>query len=1126
MMEPMSQARVDASVPTLRLPVVPVTVVVVTRGLSDYLPRTLEALAGQTRPPEQVLLVDAAADATDGPGTLLTELTELTSRLWPDADVDVSVLAAPGARTMGGAARAALGAVALHGRMQDQGWLWLLHDDSAPEPTALAELLRAVELAPSVALAGCKQRTWSDPVRVLEAGVSTSRFGRRMTGLDEPEVDQGQHDAREDVLAVGTAGALVRRDVWDELGGPDPSLGPYGDGLDLGRRARLAGHRVVVVPSAVVRHAQASLNRGRADWDARRSTQARREAYLHTQLVSASVVAVPLVVLLAVASSVVRALGRVATKEPHLVLAELMAPWRVLSRPGRIARARARDAATRVVPRRTLRPLQATWRDVVGQLRDRRMVAVERRRSRTAPSELEFAELAALRRRRRAALTTVLIAAAAVDLVVLGTWISQVVGGARLAGGSLLFGDAGRRGLVAEATSWWVSGGFGAAAPPDPFLAALVPLTAVVGTAGRAVAVVLLGSLLLAAVGAWFAAGAATRSLLLRAWAVLVWTAAPALLVSVEQVRLGAVLAHAVVPWFALGLARGVGAAQTDLVESGLVGAARLTPRDGAAARAEATDEAEATGSDKAEATEPAADEEPAPRAGVRAATAEPSLAAAAGAALAFALLTAAAPVLLPAGLLVLLAVGLVVRRRGRLLWLPLPALALHGPVLVEAATHWRDGGWRLLLAEPGMPLAVDPAAPWQQLLGWPVQPRSWTALPWPEAVGAALPLVATGVILLLALPALLHRPPRGRAARIAWLTVAVGTAAALASTRVVSGVAETPEGARLAVSSAAPGISLALAGALAAALIALSGLRPALARHSFGWRQVLSGLLVLLAALGPGLTLGVWVARHDIALTATDIPVVPAIGRQMQESGGLRVLALEPAGDGVVATVLRADGRQLTDSSRVLQVRSTLGAPADPAQSEVAGLAARLAVGASSDVSADLDALGIGAVLVPPGEDAERAVLAGRLDATPGLERVTATASGIIWRSAGLAVGTAGWARVLDATGDTTGEVLDVLPAGAEPGLDIELAAGDGPRLLVLAERSDAGWHARLDGQRLRAVETTWRQAFELPAEGGHLVVEHAPAMRTPWLILQAVLLLVTVLLAVPVRRRRGGQR
>ena len=40
--------------------------------------------------------------------------------------------------------------------------------------------------------------------------------------LDEDEIDQGQHDDREDVLAVGTAGMLVRPAVWDELGGTDP----------------------------------------------------------------------------------------------------------------------------------------------------------------------------------------------------------------------------------------------------------------------------------------------------------------------------------------------------------------------------------------------------------------------------------------------------------------------------------------------------------------------------------------------------------------------------------------------------------------------------------------------------------------------------------------------------------------------------------------------------------------------------------------------------------------------------------------------------------------------------------------------------------------------------------------
>ena len=43
-----------------------------------------------------------------------------------------------------------------------------------------------------------------------------------MTGVEFREVDQGQHDGRSDVLAVGTAGMLVRREVWDRLGGPDP----------------------------------------------------------------------------------------------------------------------------------------------------------------------------------------------------------------------------------------------------------------------------------------------------------------------------------------------------------------------------------------------------------------------------------------------------------------------------------------------------------------------------------------------------------------------------------------------------------------------------------------------------------------------------------------------------------------------------------------------------------------------------------------------------------------------------------------------------------------------------------------------------------------------------------------
>jgi GT2 family glycosyltransferase len=1183
-----------------------VTAVVVTRGPTDYLPRTLAGLSAQTRLPDVVVLVDAAGNAVgldDG---------------WDTGSGRLTPVSAPGARTFGAAVRAGLADVEPSG-----GWLWLLHDDSAPDPTALANLLRAVEHAPSVGVAGCKQRTWGEPARVVEAGVTTSRFGRRMSGLDGPEVDQGQHDAREDVLAVGTAGALVRRDVWDALGGTDPALGPYGDGLDLCRRARLAGHRVVVVPSAVVRHAQASLHRGRREWDAGRSSRARREAYVHSQLAGGPVWAVPIVAVLAVVSGVVRALGRIATKEPDLVAGELLAPWRVLARPGRILRARRSARATRVLPRRALRPLEATWRDVVGQLGDRRMVAMEQRRSRRAPSELEIAELAALRLRRRATLAAVLVVAIAVDLAVLGTLVSRVLGGDRLVGGTLAFGDAGPGELWAAATSWWAGGGYGQAAPPDPFLVVLVPLTALVGTVGRAAAVVLLGAFVLAAVGAWFAAGAVTRSVALRTWAVLVWLGAPALLVSVEQARLGAVLAHAVLPWFLLGLARGLGAGRIDVVESGLVGAARLArrPEDEAATEADvapeddsrtATADTQESGAEgwadewpddgrwpgdqvtprdavlrsavehaKIDATvdavagsvaggptdeptdrptdeptdrpadEPtaaanettdkptAATDEPETDVGVETdvavepavrrrpgawATAEPSLAAAAGAALAFAVLTAAAPVLLPAGLLLLLAVAPVVRRRRRLLWLPLPALALHGPVVVAAVNSWDDGGWRLLVAEPGVPLGGAAAPAWQQVLGWPVQAPEWTAFGWPEPVGTLLPLVATGVILLLGVPALLLAVPRARAARVAWVAVAIGTAAALAASRVVTGVADVLDstGAVDAVASAAPGISLALAGALLAALLAAAAVRTTLDRHTFGWRQVLVAVVALLAVLGPGVTLGAWTWQHrsgtGLAMATSGEPTVPAVGRQMQQSAGLRVLTLEATTDGVVAGVLAHDGRQMTEISRV--VEASRGD--DPARLEVADVAARLAAGATTDVSGDLVALGVGAVLIPPGAGPDRTALAARLDATAGLERVTATASGIIWRVTGAT--SAGWARVLDAGPGQDETLLEVLPADGD-GVDLELSAGSGPRLLVLAERADSGWHAELAGEPLRAVETGWQQAFELPADGGRLVVEHAPVTRTPWLVLQAVVFGITLLLAVPVRRRRGAR-
>src|SRR5690606_12504382 len=141
---------------------------------------------------------------------------------------------------------------------------------------------------------GAKQVDWDEPDRLISVGVGATFDGQRFTGIEDGEIDQGQHDGREDVYAVGTAGMLIDATLGRALRGPDPALGPFLDGRALSRRARLAGHRVVVLPRAVVRHARSGYF-GLRDADGsrteepraqepRRSFRARRRAILHVRL--------------------------------------------------------------------------------------------------------------------------------------------------------------------------------------------------------------------------------------------------------------------------------------------------------------------------------------------------------------------------------------------------------------------------------------------------------------------------------------------------------------------------------------------------------------------------------------------------------------------------------------------------------------------------------------------------------------------------------------------------------------------------------------------------------------------------------------------------------------------------
>lgn len=228
-------------------------------------------------------------------------------------------------------------------------WLWLLHDDCAPEPGALAQMLRVVdnelELGrDDVAVVGPKLRGWYDRRQLLEVGVSIANSGRRWTGLDRREQDQGQHDHVRTVLSVSTAGMLIRRDVFERLGGFDRRLPLMRDDVDLCWRAHTEGYRVLIAPDAVVRHAEAASRERRTVDCAGRTTasphKVDKAGAVHTLLANTRTAALPWVLLRLVLGTLLRTLAYLVGKVPGQALDEIRGLLGVLLRPERILAAR------------------------------------------------------------------------------------------------------------------------------------------------------------------------------------------------------------------------------------------------------------------------------------------------------------------------------------------------------------------------------------------------------------------------------------------------------------------------------------------------------------------------------------------------------------------------------------------------------------------------------------------------------------------------------------------------------------------------------------------------------------------------------------------------------------------
>jgi GT2 family glycosyltransferase len=137
-------------------------------------------------------------------------------------------------------------------KLDECEFIALLNNDTRVESNWLSPLVEALESNPSIAMAGAVLANWSGDAVDFSGGVVS--YTGHAHHLREGEALPPAEDTPKDTLFVCGGAALLRRDLFLRLGGFDQDFFAYFEDVDFGWRAWLAGYRVVLVTSSVVRH--------------------------------------------------------------------------------------------------------------------------------------------------------------------------------------------------------------------------------------------------------------------------------------------------------------------------------------------------------------------------------------------------------------------------------------------------------------------------------------------------------------------------------------------------------------------------------------------------------------------------------------------------------------------------------------------------------------------------------------------------------------------------------------------------------------------------------------------------------------------------------------------------------
>jgi len=140
-------------------------------------------------------------------------------------------------------------------RVKAEYVVFLNNDTEILNPNWIRSLVKIASADSRTAAVACKMVSMEHPEYLDSVGGMGIPYWRGFVDIGREEQDEGQYDvANFEPFSFCGGAALIKRSVFDEVGGFDEKFFMYSEDVDLSWRFRLLGYRIGFAPEAKVAH--------------------------------------------------------------------------------------------------------------------------------------------------------------------------------------------------------------------------------------------------------------------------------------------------------------------------------------------------------------------------------------------------------------------------------------------------------------------------------------------------------------------------------------------------------------------------------------------------------------------------------------------------------------------------------------------------------------------------------------------------------------------------------------------------------------------------------------------------------------------------------------------------------